>query len=284
MVSIVITAYNVEKYIEQAVRSATGQTYKDIECIVVNDCSTDSTLAIIERLAAEDKRIRVITNGKNEGAGASRRKGISAAKGEYILLLDGDDWIEEDFIATLHKKAVETGAEIVSGGIKVVHDDGAWEACSYGNCVTDGMEKVTRFWGEKIVFMNNKLIHRRLHELVPYCERRFIEDTPTIIPQLYFANKVAYVDHPGYNYRMQEGSLTHTASPFKYTLFRLLCIEELVAFFEKHDAEYIKTIPLGLGYAQLVKKMIELNPTIETIAPYKDEWIEFTTALLKRMV
>ena len=74
MVSIVITAYNVEKYIEQAVRSATGQTYKDIECIVVNDCSTDSTLAIIERLAAEDKRIRVITNGKNEGAGASRRR------------------------------------------------------------------------------------------------------------------------------------------------------------------------------------------------------------------
>ena len=95
---------------------------------------------------------------------------------------------------------------------------------------------------------------------------------------------MAYVDHPGYNYRMQEGSLTHTASPFKYTLFRLLCIEELVAFFEKHDAEYIKTIPLGLGYAQLVKKMMELNPTIETIAPYKDEWIEFTTALLKRMV
>lgn len=103
MVSIVITAYNVEKYIEQAVRSATGQTHKDIECIVVNDCSTDSTLAIIERLAAEDKRIRIITNEKNEGAGASRRKGIATAKGEYILLLDGDDWIEEDFIATLHK-------------------------------------------------------------------------------------------------------------------------------------------------------------------------------------
>ena len=283
MLSVVITAYNVEPYIEKAIKSCLQQTHKELECVVVEDCSTDSTADIISRIAQSDKRVRVIKNKSNEGAGASRRKGIEASVGEYILLLDGDDWIEPDFIEALYKKAMESGAEIVSGGIKVVHDDGAWEATSYGNCITEGAEKVTRFWGEKVVFMNNKLIHRRLHEKVPYCQRRFIEDTPTIIPQLYFANKVAYVDNVGYNYRMQHNSLTHKASAFKYALFRALCAEDLITFFEQHDKEYIKTIPLVLGYSQLIKKIKELNPTKETITPYQEEWIEFTTSLIKRL-
>ena len=97
MVSIVITAYNVEQFIEQAIRSCLAQSFMDIECIVVEDCSTDATARIIEQAENSDKRVRVIKNEKNLGAGASRRKGIEAAKGEYILLLDGDDWLNEDF-------------------------------------------------------------------------------------------------------------------------------------------------------------------------------------------
>ncbi len=283
MVSIVITAYNVEKYIAQAIHSALKQTHKDLECVIVEDCSTDNTLAEIKRAILNDERVHILENRENIGAGASRRKGIEATKGDYILLLDGDDWIEPDFIEVLYKKAIESGAEIVSGGIKVIREDGSWEATSYGNCITEGTEKVTKFWGEKVVFMNNKLISRKLHELIPYCERRFIEDTPTIIPQLYLANKVAYVDNTGYNYRMQEGSLTHNASPFKYALFRALCVEDIVRFFEKYDKEFIKLIPLGLSYEQLIIKIRELRPTKEMIEPYKDEWIEFTTAMIKRL-
>lgn len=283
MISIVITAYNVEPFIEKAIKSCLSQSFNDIECIVVEDCSSDATAELIEKATRNDKRARIIRNSENIGAGASRRKGIEAAKGEYILLLDGDDWLEPDFIETLYRAAQKSGAEIVSGGIKVVHDDGAWEATSYGNHSIEGAEKVTRFWGEKVVFMNNKLIHRRLHEKVPYCQRRFIEDTPTIIPQLYFANKVVYVDNIGYNYRMQGESLTHKASPFKYALFRALCAEELITFFEENDKEFIKTIPLALSYSQLIKKIKELNPTKEMIEPHKEEWIEFTTSLIKRL-
>ena len=283
MISVIITAYNVEPFIAQAIRSVLVQTHNDIECVIVEDCSTDDTIAEIKRASIGDKRVRLVQNNENMGAGASRRRGIEAANGDYILLLDGDDWIEPDFIETLYKCAVESGAEIVSGGIKVIHSDGAWEATSYGNCITEGSEKVTKFWGERVVFMNNKLISSKLHRQVPYCQRRFIEDTPTIIPQLYLANKVAYVDNIGYNYRMQESSLTHSASPFKYALFRALCAEDLISFFEKHDQEYIKLIPLGLGYTQLIEQIKQLNPTKEMIEPYKDEWIEFTTAMIRRL-
>ena len=84
MVSIVITAYNVGEWIEQSVFSALGQTHKNIEVIVIDDCSTDNTASVLEKI--KDCRLKVIHNKKNRGAGLSRRAGIKAAKGDYILL------------------------------------------------------------------------------------------------------------------------------------------------------------------------------------------------------
>ena len=281
MISIVITAYNVAPWIEKAVDSACRQSYGKLEIIIVEDCSTDDTRQKLSQI--KDWRVRVIYNDINIGAGASRRKGIEAARGEYLLLLDGDDWIEPDFIEELYKKAKECDADIVSGGIMTINKDGCREGFSYGNCIVEGAEKITRFWNEKIVFMNNKLIRRELHKRVPYCKRRFIEDTPVIIPQLFFANKVAYIDNFGYNYRMNPNSLTHTASRFKEALFRALCAADLISFFEKHDKELLCSIPLAQGYAGCIDEIKECHPTKEMIEPYKDEWVEFTTGLLERL-
>ena len=281
MVSIVITAYNVERWISQAIESACAQSFRDIEIIVVEDCSTDATRDRIQQM--KDPRITVIHNPINIGAGASRRKGIEATKGDYILLLDGDDWLDKEFVEQLHKKAVETGAEIVGGGIRIVKEDGSWDAASYGNRIVTGKEKITEFWKERIVFMNNKLIHRKLHDAVPYCTRRFIEDTPVIIPQLYLANKVAYIDTTGYNYRMHGNSLTHEASHFKYALFRTLCLEDIITFFEKEGKEMLEELPFSNSYANCLAEIKSSLPTDE-VGLYKDEWIEFTTKLIKRLV
>lgn len=281
MVTIVITAYNVENWIAKAIESACRQTFDNLEIIVVEDCSTDSTREILSTI--DDSKVKIVYNVENLGAGASRRKGIEAANGEYILLLDGDDWIEEDFIERLYNKAVQEDADIVSGGITIIHKDGSKESASYGNCIMEGDDKITRFWGEKIVFMNNKLIHRRLHEKVPYCVRRFIEDTPVIIPMMHLANKVVYIDNTGYNYRMHEKSLTHYASDFKYALFRALCAEDIVRFFEKHDKGILERLPFAEAYSKCIYDIKECNPTAEMIAPYKEEWIEFTTKLIGRI-
>jgi glycosyltransferase involved in cell wall biosynthesis len=280
MVSIIITAYNIEEYVEQAIRSCIKQTFQDIEIIVVEDCSTDTTKSIIKNLMKEDSRIRLIENDKNYGAGQSRRNGLDAAKGEYFLLLDGDDWIEADFIDTLYQKAIETDADVVSGGIKVLREEGAYDITSYGNTITEGYDKVLKFWKERIVFMNNKLIRLSLHEKVPYCTRRFVEDTPVIIPMLFFANKVVYVDNIGYNYRMQENSLTHKASPFKWALYRALCCQDLIEFFEANDKKLLEILNLGKNYAQQIGIIKKNKPTKEDIEPFKDDWIDFTLKLL----
>ena len=279
-ISIVLTAYNVEKYIGEAIESCLNQTYKDLEIIIVEDCSIDNTKEIIKTYLS-NSNIKLIENNQNRGAGLARRIGIQHTTGEYILILDGDDWIDNNFIEVLVNKAIETDADIVSGGMTVRREDGSYDATSYGNCICETPEdKVIKFWKDRIVFLNNKLIRKKLHNQIPYCHRRFIEDTPVIIPQLYLANKVVYVDHTGYNYRMLDSSLTHKASPFKYALYRCLCAQDIIKFFEKHDLEFMKQIPIVKQYAQHIEQIKKLKPTPAMIEEFKEDWIEFSCRLL----
>ena len=121
MISIVTTCHNLEDYIENCLVSLINQSYKNLEIIVVNDCSTDNSLNIIKQLADKDSRIKIINNDTNLGAGKSRKIGIESAQGDYIILVDGDDWISENFIKTLYNLAIEYDADIVSGAIDYLY-------------------------------------------------------------------------------------------------------------------------------------------------------------------
>lgn len=275
-----MTAYNMEQYIAEAMQSCLNQTHKDIELIVVEDFSTDKTLNIIEDIASTDDRVVIIRHSDNLGAGIGRRDGINAATGEYFITVDADDWLDEDFIKALVIRAEKTGADIVSGGITVERGEGYWEKTCYGDLSTYGIDKVKKFWGEKIVFMNNKIIRTSFRDKIQYCHRRFIEDTPTIIPMLHMANQVDYVSNTGYHYRMQDNSLTHKANPFKYALYRALCCMDLIDYFKENNAENVlKEIPIQ----QMLQKQIDIiksvNPSLEDIKLYTDDWIEFTKKL-----
>lgn len=91
MISVVMPAYNAEKTIREAIDSILTQSYRDLELIVVNDCSQDGTKGIIEEYAEADERVRLINNEVNSGVSVSRNKAVAAAKGEYIAFLDSDD-------------------------------------------------------------------------------------------------------------------------------------------------------------------------------------------------
>lgn len=279
-ISIIITAYNVSAWIEQCILSCINQTYKNIEIVIVEDCSTDNTWSIIEKLAQQDERIIPVRAKQNGGAGQSRRCGIEVSTGEYFLLLDGDDWLSEDFIETLYKRAIQTNADIVSGGITILRENGAFSAESYGEVITEDLDKVVKFWGEKTVFMNNKIIRKTLHDKVPYCTRRFVEDTPVIIPMLHYANSVAYTNNVGYFYRQNPSSLCHTATPFKWALFRALCCQDLISFFKEHDNRVLESLPLEKMYIKQLDILKQCNPTNEEIKMYQNDWNEFTRNLI----
>ncbi|WP_302608439.1 glycosyltransferase family 2 protein [uncultured Bacteroides sp.] len=111
LVSIIIPAYNVEKYIEECVLSVTKQSYANIEILVVDDGSSDNTPTIIDRLAVLDKRV-VVIHQKNAGVSAARNTGIDVSKGEYVVFVDGDDYIAPDFVEYLLGIVETTGAEL----------------------------------------------------------------------------------------------------------------------------------------------------------------------------
>lgn len=272
-----MTAYNMEQYIEEAMRSCLNQTYRDIELVVVEDCSTDKTLNIIESIASEDDRVVIVKHSANLGAGLGRRDGINTATGEYFITVDADDWIDKDFIEALVRRAEISGADVVSGGITVERGAGYWEKTCYGDITTTGIDKVKKFWGEKIVFMNNKIIRTSFRDKIQYCRRRFIEDTPTIIPILHMANQVDYVSNTGYHYRMQDNSLTHQADAFKYALYRALCCMDLIDFFTLvKEEKVLEEIPIHKMLQKQIDIIKQLNPSSEDIKLYIDDWIEFS--------
>lgn len=116
-VSVVTLIYNVEDYIERCVRSLMEQTLDDIEFIFVNDCSTDDSLSMLEKVLCNypnrKNQVKIHTNDENRGSASSRNIGLQLATGEYIISCDGDDWVDTDAYECMYDAAKKNNADIV---------------------------------------------------------------------------------------------------------------------------------------------------------------------------
>lgn len=276
-ISIVTTAYNIEAYVEKCLESLLAQTHEDIEIIVVNDCSTDKTMDIVGKFT--DERIKVVNHSQNMGAGWARRTGIGAATGEYVITVDGDDWLAPDFIEALAKNAEETDADIVSGGITYVWNENYQETKRFLPHISEGMQKFADYGNKKIVFLNNKLVRRSMYDTVPYSTRRYCEDTPVILPLLYLANKVSYVDVQGYYYLQHDKSLCRRVNAFEEAMFKALCSQEMQAFFGDKGEEYqgLISVPEYIGWLRTIKAT--MTPQLAQV--YRSELGEIMPNLLR---
>ena len=120
-VSVIVPIYNVEKYLDRSVDSLVNQTYENIEIILVDDGTKDSSGEIADRRAKEDSRIKVIHK-LNGGLGSARNSGIKEATGEYLLFLDSDDYVDLNTIEELVKEA-KKGYDIVCCGFDRVDEE-----------------------------------------------------------------------------------------------------------------------------------------------------------------
>lgn len=121
-VSVIIPVYNVEPYVQKCLQSVFAQTYKDVEVILIDDCSTDQSMSIVNNVVSEYNgkfSIRIIRNEHNLGLSQSRNRGIDDAKGEYVFFLDSDDEISKDCIQTLVSAAIDNKPDVVIGDYAV---------------------------------------------------------------------------------------------------------------------------------------------------------------------
>ena len=120
IVSIIMPAYNAEPFIERALHSALGQSLRDIEVVVIDDASTDATAERVASLAEKDRRVKLIRMAENGGNYAARNAGLAEARGDWIALLDADDWYTPDRLERLLAAVSEHSADIVADNLAFI--------------------------------------------------------------------------------------------------------------------------------------------------------------------
>jgi glycosyltransferase involved in cell wall biosynthesis len=159
LISIIITVYNVEKYIRRCIESIQSQTIKDIEIIVVDDGTPDNSMTIVEEIANSDNRIKIIRHEKNMGLMWARKTGYMAANGEYITFCDSDDYLPENALELLYNEAISSSADIVSGNLTYVKSNQKekqlYSTLKYGNDKISAFKSLLR--GELLHNLCSKL-------------------------------------------------------------------------------------------------------------------------------
>ena len=205
-VSVIIPVYNMEKYLEECLKSAQSQTLREIEIIAVNDGSQDRSLAILQSAAREDPRIKIIDKA-NEGVGAARNDGIRAARGEFISFLDSDDcYTDEEVLETLYRTAKENGVRIAGGQRQTMSVDGASRkrrsTVYYGmDFHVNGKTKYSDFqfdYGYWQYIYDRKMLVE--NEIFFPAYRRF-QDPPFFVRAMICAGEFYAIDKAVYDYR-----------------------------------------------------------------------------------
>lgn len=210
LISIIIPVYNVEKYIDRCLSSVINQIYKNIEIIVVNDGSTDNSENICKKYAEEDKRI-VLTNQSNKGLSAARNAGLEAAKGKYVMFVDSDDYVEENYVFHPYHKLIETDSDIVEFNYRVCYKNGEKEILINDHEFTVYGIDILRYnlQGRISDRSWNKLYKKELFNEIKFPEGEIYEEVGTTFLLLKQARSYAFIPDVFYNYRSRNGSIAH---------------------------------------------------------------------------
>lgn len=237
--SVVIPAYNVEAYLDECLGSVAAQSFGDWEAIVVDDGSTDNSAALAETWAMKNNRFRILKQ-TNQGLSAARNAGMHLAQGEYLLFLDGDDWLEPHALQILADAAQDEDV-LCFGGRRFFQDEKRYDeadtpepktyACGWDYYQSNAL-KPRRFAFVSVVLRTYRREFLQKYQL-RFKEGIFHEDnlfTPIV---LFCAGKTRTLCKTLYNYRIRSGSTMTTPLPQK--LFDKITVANELAMFFAHE-------------------------------------------------
>ncbi|MBR2344692.1 MAG: glycosyltransferase family 2 protein [Lentisphaeria bacterium] len=243
-VSVCIAVYNVEKFIEQCVRSLFEQTLEDLEYIFVDDCSSDRSidimLQVLEEYPLRKNQVKLIRHNINKGVAKTRCDAIHAATGEYIIHCDPDDWVEHDMYETMYQKAKENDVDIVYCGYESYKSEieqipGAFFEVStpreYLNTIFDG----------RLASLCNVLCRKEIMENSQVnCPSDIIMQEDLLINSLMlpFCKSISYVNHVFYHYRKHATSASHSMKMLK----QAMCYKYIADVNENNPLLYTDTL------------------------------------------
>ncbi|ESK80294.1 glycosyltransferase [Lactococcus lactis] len=253
LISIIVPTYNVEKYIRTCIESILAQTYRNIEVIIVNDGSTDQSLAVISDLICSHHNVKVI-NQKNQGLSVARNTGIDVATGKYITFVDADDKIMPGFVSSLYQIADKTGADIVRGSFRDFNGNipKAWVP-DFNVPTNCGTIVLDQFLSSNISFAVWSSIYR-----LDFINSNHIRFTPGILLEdgdfttraYMLAKLVATSPEPNYAYRINRpGSILTTKNAQKMSLSEEKVISQFISMLKHEESDVLRSLILKSIYA-----------------------------------
>lgn len=212
LVSVIVPIYNVEQYLEKCVDSLLAQRHENLEILLVDDGSKDSSLQIARRYAqAHPEKCRLIQREKNGGLSAARNTGLDHATGDWLAFLDSDDWVTEDYISAMYEAAVKDGADIVMSSLYYYYPDGKTVKFSpFSDLKTEDSHKLKVALCKP--YANTRLYRRAFLEENQFrfpTDIRRSEDIAAIVPLFTKTEKISIVDKPMYYYLQRAASLSN---------------------------------------------------------------------------
>ncbi|MFR9431364.1 glycosyltransferase family 2 protein, partial [Streptococcus pneumoniae] len=215
LISIVVPVYNVEKYLKKSIESVLNQTYQNIEILLVDDGSTDSSGKICESFSKVDPRIRVFHK-ENGGLSDARNFGIEQMKGQYVAFIDSDDYISKDYVWKLYSSIKNNDSEVSICSFLLVDEKGEKikdELLDSGKICLTGqqiLEKVLTADGYRYVVAWNKLYRSTLFEKLKFKKGMLYEDEFLNYPLFWDCKRVSIVEEPLYLYVQRKGSIVQS--------------------------------------------------------------------------
>lgn len=237
LISIIIPVYNKEKYLDRCLKSVENQTYKNIEIILVDDGSKDSSRKIIEKHKEIDKRIIVIYKDQNKGAAAARNSALDIAKGDHICFVDGDDYISEHFVEYLLNNIEESGTDLSMCAFS--YSDILPITDNYSKKIYEHEEMMAELFKDKIITSHPC---RKMYPKKAFNNARFPEDMKVVEDLaadhlfLHNINNCVVFDSPLYVYYSENGENTSsvTAKEVSSSLYRAKANIQRLEFSDKY--------------------------------------------------
>ena len=209
LISIIVPVYKVEPYLECCLDSLCRQTMPEIEIILIDDASPDRCSEICDAYAVRDTRIRVFHLAENKGLSAARNLGIQKATCDYLMFVDSDDWVADDFCREAYKCAVQNDADLVMFDYQSVKDSAPvprrTESVSEGRKTCE--EAIDLLFTNVQNYAWNKLYRKELFNDILYPEGFIYEDIVTTYRIVWKASNVYYINKTLYYYRLHPGSI-----------------------------------------------------------------------------
>lgn len=280
-ISVVIPVYNVEKYLKECLDSVVKQTYKDIEIIIVNDGSTDNSAKIIEDYKKIYSNITLIEV-QNGGYGRACNIGLSKASGDFVAILEPDDYIEPNMYEILINKAIETNSDIVKSQYyeNYTQNFGQLKKVMLGGMINDN-EVFTLNQHPGLLSSHPSIwscIYKR--DLLTKHDIRFIEargsgwtDNLFQIQTLYYAERISFVNLPLYYWRKINFDSSKDLKDYTVPINRTLEIHKWIEQDNVSDTRIlVHLFKRELSYINLINRMIKFRDIPKYLEFLKSFW------------